>query len=289
MRVLLCPPDYISIKGEINVHMHKDNPPDPKLARLQWQRLLHEYLNLGVEVWFMDPHPDLQDMCFAANFAWCRGNKVILANFAHSLRMPEKQLCQLWFNSHREKMLNVSVHELPLHVRFEGQGDVVTVDTPEGPLVLMGYDQGRTDYVAAEYLADIHEMPRERVIPMRLVDPRYYHLDMACNYVAPRNLFVYYPDAFDSEGKRIIESLPVELYPVSREDAERFTCNGIFIVAQDGSVKYIAGDPTSQFIADMAKWDIEVRPLGESEVAKNGGSYRCLSLFLPEESHFPTR
>ena len=289
MRVLMCPPDYIRIDEEINDWMDRKNQPDPRVARLQWQKLMEVYTHLGAELWFIDPDPYLQDMCFAANFAWCRGNKVILANFAHSVRMPEKQYVQLWFNRHRQKMLNVSVHELPTHIRFEGQGDVVTVDTSDGPLVLMGYGQGRTDYEATPYLADIHNMPSDRIIPMRLVNSKFYHLDMACNYIAPQNLFVYFPDAFDSAGKRIIESFPVIRYAVSEEDALRFTCNGVFMQDNNRKTIYVATNPTDAFASKLQEYDIFTHKVDVSEVGKNGGSARCLTLFLPEESTFPEK
>ena len=287
MRILVCPPDHIDIAEEINVHMNKLDIPDPKKARGQWQELISAYMSLGVEVWFLDPVPGLQDMCFTANGGWCRWGKVILSNFAHPIRHAEQLYYEHWFNTHRAKMLGVEIHKLPPYVHFEGQGDVVTIDQKDSsPIVLMGYGQGRTDYEAAQHLAEIHGLDEGSVIPMRLVDPRFYHLDVASNYIAPKNLLVYYPEAFDSAAKRVILSLPIELYPLSKNDADRFTANGVFIERKTGGgseVIYIASNPTRKFVSDMEELGIEVWRRDTSEFHKSGGSDRCLTFFLPEE------
>ena len=290
MRILVCPPDYLIIVEEINVHMDKRDMPDVKKARGQWQELISAYMSLGVEnveVWFLDPVPGLQDMCFTANGGWCRWGKVILSNFAHHIRHAEQLYYEHWFNTHRAKMLGVEIHKLPPYIHFEGQGDVVTIDQKDSsPIVLMGYGQGRTDYEAAQYLAEIHGLDENSVIPMRLVDPRFYHLDVASNYIAPKNLFVYYPEAFDSAARMVISSLQVELYPLSKNDADRFTANGVFVERKtDGGsdVIYIASNPTKKFISDMEELGIEVLRRDTSEFHKSGGSDRCLTFFLPEE------
>ncbi len=291
MRVLMCPPDYIDIEEEINIHMDRRRKPDPKRARAQWQELVRLYMNLGVEVWFVDPEPGLQDMCFTANAGWCRWGKVILSNFAHAIRRGEQQLYELWFNKHRQKMLGVNIFKLPPNVIFEGQGDVVTIDTVDPPIVLMGYGQGRTQYEAARHLAQIHELPEENVIPMRLTMPEFYHKDMASNFISPKMLYVFYPPAFDSAAKRIIwNALPADLYAVSEEDAKNFTCNGAFVEQREirgeggeSAVIYIASNPTKKFIEDMAKRDIETRKSNTREFKKSGGADRCLTFFLPEE------
>lgn len=291
MRLLFCSPDYIDIVEEINVYMDKKKKPMVRKARPQWQDHIVACMSMGsknVEAWFLDPVPGLQDMCFTANGGWCRWGKVILSNFAHRIRYAEQLYYEHWFNVHRTKMLDVEIHKLPAHVYFEGQGDVVTVSRGGGtPLVLMGYGQGRTDYEAAEHLAAIHGFDKDNVLPTRLIDPRFYHLDMACNFIEPRNLFVYNPSAFDSVAKKVISSLDVDLYRVSEKDAENFTCNGVFVERKNGGgesdVIYIASNPTDKFIKDMEARGIEVWRRDVSEFHKSGGSNRCLTLFLPEE------
>lgn len=292
LRILVCSPDYIDIQEEINIHMKKTQKPNVKKARAQWQELVAAYMTLGVEnveVWFLDPVPGLQDMCFTANGGWCRWGKVILSNFSHRIRHAEQLYYEHWFNAHRVKMLGIEIYKLPPFVYFEGQGDVVTIGHKGVlPTVLMGYGQGRTDYEAAKHLAKIHGLDEDNVIPMRLVDPRFYHLDMASNFIEPRNLFVYHREAFDSSAKRVISSLQVELYPVNIEDANNFTCNGVFIErkttrSEISDVIYIASNPTDTFVKDMENHDIEVWRRDVSEFHKSGGANRCLTFFLPEE------
>ena len=287
MRVLMCPPDYFSIDEEINVHMHKEDQPDARKARQQWQELVRTYIELGVQMWFIEPQPGLQDMCFMANAGWCRWGKIIFANFSHSIRKAEEPFYELWFNKYREKFLGVATHKLPPGVKCEGQGDIVTVDLPEGPTVLTGYGQGRTSYEAAQYLANLHGLSQEHVLPLRLVDPRFYHLDTACVFIQPKNLLLYYPGAFDSTARRVLQSLPVQRYEISEEDAVRFVCNGAFVETKKKGVSktiFVTATPSRDFIYDMAGlYAIETRSLDMSEFLKSGGSVRCLTLFLPDE------
>lgn len=286
MRVLMCPPDYFRIDEEINVHMHKEDQPDRRKARKQWQELVRTYIELGVEMWFIEPQPGLQDMCFTANGGWCRWGKIIFASFSHAIRKAEEPFYELWFNKYREKFLDVATHKLPPDVNCEGQGDIVTVDLPAGPLVLMGYGQGRTGYSAAQHLAAIHGLSQEVVLPLRLVDPRFYHLDTACVFIQPKNLLLYYPGAFDSTSRRVLVSLPVKRYEVSEEDAVRFVCNGAFVEIQDRDIPetvFVTNTPTPRFREDMRAHGISVHPLDMSEFLKSGGSVRCLTLFLPDE------
>src|SRR3989344_6125185 len=80
-RILMCPTDFLRIEYEINARMDRENPPRSTQARQEWQSLVKEYISLGVELWFIEPDPECQDMCFTANSGWARWGKIILANF----------------------------------------------------------------------------------------------------------------------------------------------------------------------------------------------------------------
>lgn len=287
MRALMCPPDYIHIAKEINPWMDHEKQPDVSRARKQWQEILRRYLNLGVEVWFIEPQPGLQDMCFTANAGWCRWGKIVLANFIDpdvaEVRQPEIRYYTEWFRTYRERLLGVEIVPFPFRYKgFEGQGDVVTVGKGKrDSLVLVGYGQGRTDYEAAEVLANIHRLDRNQVIPMRLANELFYHLDTACLFIPPTT-FLYYPEAFDAAGRRIIETLPVDRISVSEDDAKRFVCNGVFV--QGGPETTILMNRPSRKLQDQLRnRGFRVCSVNMEEFQKSGGSVRCLTLFLPEE------
>lgn len=282
MRALMCQPDFFHIDEEINVWMSKRRQPRSEKARMQWQELMRIYAELRVELWFIEPQPGLQDMCFTANAGWCRWGKMILANFRHAIRKAEEPYYELWFGKYRSRLLNVEVVKLPPHIYFEGQGDVVTAGSEKEAVVLVGYGQNRTDYEAARYLGEIHGLSQDRVIPVRLINPQFYHLDTACLFIPPRFL-LYYPDAFDSASKKVLAGLPVELLPVGEEDAKRFACNGVF-VEHGGHTTVIMNKPSKELVGTLDKFGFLVRGIDMSEFLKSGGSARCLTLFLPDES-----
>lgn len=287
MRVLMCQTDYFRIDIEINDWMDKNRQPDQDRARRQWQRIVSIYERLGVIYWFIEPEPECQDMCFAANAGWCRWGKVILSNFVApkvaEVRQAEILYYENWFRKYRAKMLGIEIVPFPMPGKgFEGQGDVVTVGSGKNDsLILVGYGQGRTDYEAAQALAQVHRLSKDQVIPLRLVNGKFYHLDTACLFIPPKTL-LYYPDAFDAAGKRILETLPVEPLPVDDEDAYRFVCNGVFVQGRTGTTVVI-NRPSKKLEDQLHNRGYRVCRINTSEFIKSGGSVRCLTFFLPEE------
>lgn len=286
-RVLMCQPDFLRIDIEINEWMNKNSPPHVKLAKKQWQRVAREYDKLDVDLWYIEPERESQDMCFSANAGWCRWGKMILSNFVTpkvaEARRHEPYHYKKWFEKYRAELLDIEVVRFPLvDVSFEGQGDVVTVGKGrKNSIILVGYGQGRTDYRAVDVLREIHGFQKDQVVPMRLVDPRFYHLDTACLYIPP-STFLYYPDAFDTAGKRLIEGLGMNLLAVDEEDAIRFVCNGVFIEQEDKTT-ILMNSPSEKLKNQLQERGYRVVTVDTSEFIKSGGSVRCLTLFLPEE------
>lgn len=272
MRVLMCPPDYFRVRWEINPWMRLSRQPNTALARQQWQAILRRYLELGVEVWFISHHVDLPDMCFTANAGWCRWGRVLLANFRHPERQGERTFFKEWFEEHMAP-LSVEVVELPDDIAFEGQGDVVSIDAAETLLVGFGF---RTDRRVAEAIRDRYGLANVR--PIRLVDPHFYHLDTCCFYIRDSDTLVYYPDAFDRAGRRLISALSCDKIEVTKAEARRFVCNAVFV---DSTI--IVNHPGRRLTKLLENRGLDVIPVDTSEFLKSGGSVRCLTLFLPED------
>ena len=68
---------------------------------------------------------------------------------------------------------------------------------------------------------------------MRLIDPRFYHLD-TCFCPLEEGWLLYYPQAFDAYSNRLIEQrVPAEKrMAISEADAVRFACNAVNIGRQ---------------------------------------------------------
>ena len=77
---------------------------------------------------------------------------------------------------------------MPGNSTFEGEGDALF--QPGAPLLWAGYGV-RTSLFAYRFLSDILDIG---IVPLRLVDERFYHLDM-CFCPLPGGRVFYYPDS----------------------------------------------------------------------------------------------
>ncbi len=290
MRVLMCPPQFIQIAYEINDHMDKKNPPEKQLAVQQWQNVVAEYAHAGIEMHFIEPDTVSQDMCFAANAAWLHNDIMILSNYAGDARVArqrEVDLYRRWFSKYQMEFDSLKTIYFPSgEVAFDGQGDVVVPYVNEGekrkPIILMGYGTSRTDREAAEVIRLVHDMPKWQVVPMKLTNGLFYHLDTCCVFIEP-NIMLYYAGAFDNQALRTINSLGLDTISVSEKDAHDFVCNGTAVQTQTG-MKFIVHKMSSKLHVELMKRKIEVIETNTSEFLKNGGSVRCLTLVLPERT-----
>ena len=290
MRVVMCLPDFIRIEKRINAWMDTQNQPVQKKARREWRRVVHRDIQLGVEPWFVEPHPDFQDMCFAANIGWCQWARLLYGNFVGEMaeaRGGEIALYRKWFSKYRAEFADVEFVEWPLPCYgFAGQGDVVTVGEEKSQaVVLVGYGQGRTDYEAHAIIRELHGLASYQAIPVRLVDPLCYDLDFVCLYIPsfgtlPPTL-IWYPHGTDITGQRAIASL-VDAHDqviLSKQDAYRACCNGVFIQHNKG-ITILMHAPSFALVSKLKKRGYQVIKQPTHEFLKNGGSIRCLSLFI---------
>ena len=66
------------------------------------------------------------------------------------------------------------------------------------------------------------------VLPLRLVDGRWYHVDTCLIPVSPE-LLAYYPPAFDAEANAALEALPGDKILLTESDALRFGGNAVVV------------------------------------------------------------
>src|SRR5438128_474483 len=66
------------------------------------------------------------------------------------------------------------------------------------------------------------------VLPMELVDPRFYHLDTCFCPLMP-DWALYYPGAFDEYGRSVLSDRIPNLIEVATEEAVSFSCNAVVV------------------------------------------------------------
>lgn len=256
---LMCPPEYFTVQYAINPWMHPDEPVDLALARRQWEQLRRAYTDLGHTVRIIDAEPGLPDMVFAANGATVIDHKVLGASFKYAERHSEAVAYMDWFR--REGYEVAEPHRMN-----EGEGDLVYT----GRAIIAGHGF-RTDPDVKHEAEELFGLP---VISVKLVDPKFYHLDTAM-VVLDQRTAAYYPAAFDEAGQDAIAAHFPELIEAKDTDAETLGLNAI----SDG--RNVVMPVQARELADqIAAAGFHVVPVDLSEFRKSGGGPKCCTLEL---------
>jgi N-dimethylarginine dimethylaminohydrolase len=260
---LMCPPTHYRIAYEINPWMSLRRQANHPRATLQWRRLYAVLTQrLGARVRLLPPARGVPDLVFTANAGLVAGRRLIRSNFRHPQRQRETPLIERYF-----RRTGYSIIRLPQRYNFEGEGDALWM----GPTLLFGF-RFRSDAPAHEFLSRIL---RAEVLPVELVDRRFYHLDTCfCPLDARRAM--WFPKAFDRYGQRVIERLVPVPIAVSEADAVRFACNA---VAFERALVLPAGC-SHALRRRLTRLGLQVWPVELSEFLKAGGAAKCLVLRL---------
>jgi N-dimethylarginine dimethylaminohydrolase len=257
---LMCPPTYFTVSYAINPWMRPDEPTDTERAIRQWTQLRQIYAQLGHTVQFIDPVPGLPDMVFAANGATVIDGRVLGVKFRFAEREAEAGAYLDWFRAHGYE----DVHQSRLV--NEGEGDILVGD---GAL-FAGYGF-RTDLAAHAQLQETFGVP---VISLRLVDPRFYHLDTAM-CVLGAGTAAYFPAAFDDVGRAALAEHFTDLIEASEADAEVLGLNAV----SDGRHVVLPIQAT-ELATRLAEHGFEPIGVDLSELRKSGGGPKCCTLEL---------
>jgi N-dimethylarginine dimethylaminohydrolase len=262
--ILMCPPDHYGIEYEINDWMDRARPADREKAKRQWTELYQTLVGLKVKVSLLEPRKGLPDLVFTANAGLMFHNKFISSRFKHGERAGETPFFDAWFAANGYEVVT-----LEEDLYFEGAGDALFC----GPVLFAGY-RFRSDALAHQ---EVGRLINRRVLPLELVNPRFYHLDTCFCPLAPGEA-IYYPHAFDDYGKRVLKQHVPKLYAVPDADAYRFGCNAV-VVAK--TVVTNTGCPALTDILASAGY----KPIAVEldEFLKAGGSAKCLTLRVDGE------
>ncbi len=261
---LMCPPEYFAVEYAINPWMNPDEPVDVDTAMNQWQRLRNVFTSLGHTVHMIPALPGLPDMVFAANGATVIGGKVLGARFRHPERQPEAAVYLSWLREHGYGQDGAEIREAV--VVNEGEGDIAYA----GRAVLAGHGFRTTEAIVPE-LADLFGLP---VVSLRLVDPRFYHLDTALA-VLSEDVAAYYPPAFDDASRAALAGYFAELIEAKDEDAEVLGLNAV----SDGQHVVLPAQATG-LAAQLAAAGFTPIGVDLSELLKAGGGPKCCTLEL---------
>lgn len=259
-RFLMCEPRFFEVSYAINSWMDPTLPTDRRRACEQWRRLIDVFVALGHDVEVVEPVPGLPDMVFAANAGIVIGDRVLTARFRHQERAPEQDAYRSWF----------------LTAGYREVADAMTVNEGEGDFTIAGdcvlaATGFRTEEAAHAEVGTFFGLP---VLSLRLVDPRFYHLDTALA-VLDDTTVMWYPDAFCARSRATVERHFPDMIVADERDAVAF---GLNAVSDGRHVVLPAG--AEHLAARVAARGFEPILVDMSELQKAGGAAKCCTLEL---------
>lgn len=284
--VLMSGVDFFSDDAPINPFMDAEVAINLDVARREHAAIGAALAAAGVSVVGAEPPADCQDGVFTANWALVRGDLAVLARLPNARKGEEAYARDVLEN------LGKTVIELPPSVElFSGQGDAL----PCGDYLFCGSTY-RSDVRAQEFVADKLGFTRIQLRAKPLLDERgqpvinahsglpdsfYYDLDLAISILkAPENgqkgLIAWCPEAFTAESQALLRSFDaVDKIEVSESEAvTRLACN----LVSTGS--HVIMNNAPELAAAIEAHGLTTTRLDNPEIAKGGGSVRCVTLTL---------
>jgi N-dimethylarginine dimethylaminohydrolase len=233
---------------------------DRALAVRQWSGLVDAYRSTGHRVDLLEPLPNLPDMVYAANGAIVIDGHTMPARFANPERGGEVAVHTAW---HQRNGTLYGGDVQPAIAINEAEGDYAVLSGR----ILAGYGF-RTTLSAHRELATL---TGREVLSLELVDPRFFHLDLALAVLDDqRDHIAYYPEAFSHRSRGLLRQLFPDALIATEFDAYAFGLNAV----SDGLHVFIPAGARRlrELLAAAGYWPISV---DLSELIKGGGSVKC--------------
>ena len=262
---LMCAPRHYDVAYVINPWMAGNlHASSHERAAAQWHRL-YQALSEVADIELIDPQPGSPDMVFTANAGLENNGIVVLSSFFHLERQAEEQHFRRWFHS-----AGYTVLDVPREIPFEGEGDALF--TANRSRLWAGHGP-RTTHESHHLLARAWNV---EVVPLHLIDPRFYHLD-TCFAPLDGDHIMYYPAAFDAASLARIQAFypPGKRIVITEDDAIHFACNAINV-----GRTIILNDISRELTDQLESGGFNVVPVTLTEFLRAGGAAKCLVMRL---------
>jgi N-dimethylarginine dimethylaminohydrolase len=278
-RLLMCAPAHFAVRYSINPWMDpvawaeaaaRDGGAVHAKGERQWTALHAALVAAGAVIETVLPVDDLPDLVFTANAAVVLNGTALLARFRYPERQGEEPVFARAFEALRARGLITRVATMPDGVVLEGAGDCLFDAARD--LFWMGFGP-RSDAGAATVVAETFGVP---VVPLQLVDPRFYHLDTALCPL-PSGHVIYVPAAFTADGRKAIEAHVPEDKRIALDEADavQFAANAV-CVGQTIVMSRCSDALRERLTA--SGYEVVETPL--DTFLQSGGSAACLTLRL---------
>ncbi len=283
MRVAMSPPDHFAVDYVINPWMDPDSwrisaAELARDAREGWRALRATYERLGATVEVQPPVKGLPDLVFTANAAVVLDGVALLARYRFPERQGEEAHGRAFFEGLRQRGIIDRIEEPTEGVFFEGAGDAIW--DPTRQLFWTGHGP-RSSREAEGVIAGVFG---QDTLSLRLIDPRFYHLD-TCLCVLPHGEALYFSAAFDDAGSGLLREIigRERLIEVETADALTLATNAFPVTPTD----IVFGSCSRTLAAQLAERGYAAHTVDLGSFARSGGSSFCLTLRLDARSAHP--
>jgi N-dimethylarginine dimethylaminohydrolase len=253
------------VADEINPWMDRSIQPCRDRFLAEWGGLVGTLRTLGAAVDVMRSPAALTDMVFVRDGAIVMNGRYVRGRFRHRIRQPEVDHLAARLEAFGCREADLA---LPPAAYLEG-GDVAVFN---GQLLAgWGFRTNRDAHAAlAEGLGvTVHSL--------RLIDPRFYHLD-TCVCVLDDRHALYAPHALDPASRRLIAEVVPEPIELRVEETLQFCANAVVV---GGTVVMSQCPARLRRLLDDHGFDAREAPVGEFK--KSGGAVSCLTLPLDQQ------
>lgn len=288
-KVLVSGAEYFRDHDAINALMRSSIPVNTKKAIDEHAQVIRALSSAGIEVLAVKPPKNCQDGIYTANWGLVRDGKVILA------RLPNKRKKEEAYAHQILKNIGLNIIKLPEDVTaFSGQGDAIQLNE-----VVFTQSPFRTSKKAHKYLKEY--LGFNKVIPLKTkplrwlkigprkknsitgwIDSLTYDIDLALAAIKPRvgsdrAIIAYCPSVFKRSSQKILANLK-EFDKIKVDKSEALNVFALNLVSTGETVIMNAGAP--KFKSELIKRGLNTIELNLPELAKGGGSIRCISLTI---------
>jgi N-dimethylarginine dimethylaminohydrolase len=256
--IYMCPPDYLSLKYEINPWMDKESEFSLSTAKKQWEKLFDLYKQLiPNNIFKVEAKEGLTELCFLGDSLFAINGSVVYSRFAKKERSSEAPYVMQYFSDTLEGK------QIPEGMFYEGSGETMLWRDK----IFVGYGQ-RSSVEIVSHLKSAFTLD---VVGFELIDKKYYHLDTAL-FPINDHLIAVFPDAFSKKALDYLKSLDTEIIELNETDAEAFALNSVSI---DNNI--VVHYEAQNFINLLKSRSFNVHTVDISEFIKFGGGLKCLS------------
>ena len=224
----------------------------------------------GAEVQRIGGAPGLPDMVFPANAAIVLDRRALMAQFRFAERRGEEPKFREAFEALKAREVLDELGRFPKGVFQEGAGDCIWDATRQH--FWAGYDQ-RSVRAAVPAIEDFFDA---RAVPLELVSPRFYHLDV-CFLPLCGGEVVYYPKAFSPDAQAAIRERVAKdkLIEAGDEDAAGFCVNAVNIGRE-----IVMATPTERLRDILCERGYRLHGVDLAPFIMSGGGAYCMTLRL---------